>query len=77
MIATFTPDFLARRRGWGEPNPRPVFVVGLPRSGTSLVEQILASHSQVHGAGKLAQARRGFRSFPSSSANPTSNRLKC
>jgi tetratricopeptide (TPR) repeat protein len=40
-----------------EPGPdsreRPVFVLGMPRSGTSLVEQILASHSQVHGAGEL------------------------
>ncbi len=33
--------------------PKPIFIVGLPRSGTSLVEQILASHSQVHGAGEL------------------------
>jgi len=45
---------------------RPVFIVGMPRSGTSLVEQILASHSQVHGAGELpalfsAMARLGWR----------------
>ena len=39
----------------GELNSRPVFIVGMPRSGTSLVEQILASHSEVHGAGELAQ----------------------
>jgi len=64
MIATFTADFLARRRDWGEPDPRPVFVVGLPRSGTTLVEQILASHSQVHGAGELGEARRTYRSLP-------------
>jgi tetratricopeptide (TPR) repeat protein len=37
----------------GEPDPRPVFVFGMPRSGTSLTEQILASHSQVAGAGEL------------------------
>ena len=54
MIATFTPEFLDDRRGWGDPDPRPVFVVGMPRSGTTLVEQILASHPQVHGAGELA-----------------------
>jgi hypothetical protein len=43
-----------------------VFVVGLPRSGTSLVEQILASHPAIHGAGELALARRGFESIPAS-----------
>jgi tetratricopeptide (TPR) repeat protein len=39
---------------------QPVFIVGLPRSGSSLVEQILASHSQVHGAGELTQLRALF-----------------
>ena len=43
---------------------RPVFVIGLPRSGTTLVEQILASHPAIHGAGELALARRGFESIP-------------
>jgi tetratricopeptide (TPR) repeat protein len=37
----------------GNPSTRPVFIVGMPRSGTTLAEQILASHSQVHGAGEL------------------------
>lgn len=37
----------------GEASPRPVFIVGMPRSGTSLAEQILASHRAVHGAGEL------------------------
>ena len=39
--------------GWGIPTELPVFVVGMPRSGTTLVEQICASHSQVVGAGEL------------------------
>ncbi len=71
VVATFTPDFLARRRGWGDPDPRPVFVVGLPRSGTTLVEQILASHSQVHGAGELPDVRRIFQSLPELVGRPT------
>ncbi len=54
MIETFTPEFFAARRGWGDPSDRPVFVVGMPRSGTTLVHQIAASHSQVHGAGELS-----------------------
>ena len=57
MIAEFTPEFFARVRDFGVPTERPVFIVGLPRSGTTLVEQILASHSQVFGAGELPLAQ--------------------
>jgi tetratricopeptide (TPR) repeat protein len=71
MIAAFTPDFLARRRDWGDPDARPVFVVGLPRSGTTLVEQILASHSQVHGAGELPDLRQVFRLLPELVGQPS------
>jgi tetratricopeptide (TPR) repeat protein len=53
LIATYTPAFFERIRGFGLETERPVFIVGLPRSGTILIEQILASHSQVHGAGEL------------------------
>ncbi|HYM32020.1 MAG TPA: sulfotransferase [Candidatus Cybelea sp.] len=53
LIATFTPEFFAKRRGWGLPTESHVFIVGMPRSGTTLVEQIAASHSQVFGAGEL------------------------
>ena len=63
MIASFSSDFLARRRGWGDGDPRPVFVVGLPRSGTTLTEQILASHRQVHGEGELNEVHRVFRTL--------------
>ena len=56
MIAVCTPDFFARVRGFGLESELPVFVVGLPRSGTTLIEQILASHSQVFGAGEIKLA---------------------
>ena len=49
----FTPGLMQRFRGCGEPSSVPVFIVGMPRSGTTLVEQILASHPQVFGAGEL------------------------
>ena len=51
-------------RGFGIATERPVFIVGLPRSGTTLTEQILASHPRVHGAGELTLARRMFESLP-------------
>jgi len=51
--AVFTPAFLAARAGQGCPAPDPIFIVGLPRAGSTLVEQILASHSQVEGTMEL------------------------
>ena len=53
MMTRFSEDFFAARREWGDPSERPVFIVGLPRSGTTLTEQILASHPQCFGAGEL------------------------
>jgi tetratricopeptide (TPR) repeat protein len=64
MIATFDAVLFARGRGWVEPDPRPVFVVGLQRSGTTLVEQILASHPRIHGAGELHDVGQVFRRLP-------------
>ena len=57
MIGVCTPDFFQRVRGFGVESDLPVFIVGLPRSGTTLIEQILASHSQVFGAGEIPLAR--------------------
>jgi len=51
--SVFTPELIAAKSGGGDPSRVPVFIVGMPRSGTTLVEQILASHPQVHGAGEL------------------------
>ncbi len=51
--ATCTSDFLGRHYGCGDPSAVPIFVLGMPRSGTSLVEQILASHRDVYGAGEV------------------------
>ena len=52
LIAVFTPEFLEKTRKFGIDSETPIFVVGLVRSGTTLVEQILASHPEVHGAGE-------------------------
>jgi tetratricopeptide (TPR) repeat protein len=51
--AEFTPALMRRHAGHGDPSPVPIFIVGMPRSGTTLVEQVLASHPSVHGAGEL------------------------
>ena len=64
LLAAFTPEFFARVRGWGLETERPVFVVGMPRSGTTLVEQILASHPRVYGAGELQLTRTAYRALP-------------
>ena len=52
--AFFAPQFFAERTGSGSQAPDPIFVVGLPRSGSTLVEQILASHSAIEGTMELA-----------------------
>ena len=51
--ALFTPSFFAARAGSGAPAPDPIFVVGLPRSGSTLIEQILSSHSRIEGTSEL------------------------
>ncbi len=53
-----TREFFAARAGFGDPRPDPIFVVGLPRSGSTLIEQILASHSEVEGTQELADVPR-------------------
>lgn len=52
VIATLTPEFLSARR-WGNPAPDPIFIVGLPRAGSTLIEQILSCHSQIEGTMEL------------------------
>jgi len=49
----FSSDFFSNHHDSGDPDRTPIFILGMPRSGTSLVEQILASHPDVYGAGEL------------------------
>lgn len=53
IIDVFTKEFFAEREGWGCQDGSPILIVGLPRSGSTLLEQILASHSQVEGTAEL------------------------
>jgi hypothetical protein len=52
LIATFTPAFFAGRGEGGDVSEQPVFILGMPRAGSTLFEQVAASHSQVFGAGE-------------------------
>ncbi|MFT5132887.1 MAG: tetratricopeptide (TPR) repeat protein [Gammaproteobacteria bacterium] len=53
LIETYSPDYLEEVAKYGSTSKLPVFIVGMPRSGTTLVEQILSSHPLVYGAGEL------------------------
>ena len=84
----FTREFLAARSNSGSPSAAPIFIVGLPRSGSTLVEQILASHSQVEGTRELPyvlsiarefgamELPKGPRSYPQSLAKLTGAQLR-
>ncbi len=64
LIGAFSAELIERLAGQGSSSRRPVFILGLPRSGTTLIEQVLASHSQIHGAGELIQGRKDFENIP-------------
>jgi len=76
VVQTFTPEFFAARASMGAQAPDPIFVIGLPRSGSTLIEQMLASHSAVEGtaelpdltalAARVASAAEGASRYPAS-----------
>lgn len=78
-IALFTPAFFAEREGWGCNAADPIFVLGMPRAGSTLIEQILSSHSQIEGTQELpdipALARRGG-NYPQRLADLPSERFR-
>jgi tetratricopeptide (TPR) repeat protein len=77
VLATFTPEYFERMHGLGLGTERPVFIVGLPRSGTTLTEQILASHSKAFGAGELRLVREDFEWLPTAMDRPQASSMDC
>ena len=67
-IAIFSRDFFQQRAGQGSEDAAPIFIVGLPRSGSTLLEQILASHSQVDGTHELSDLGAVAHSLPQRAA---------
>ena len=61
-IEAFSQQFLEQQRWPWRPRPAPIFIVGLPRSGSTLLEQILSSHSMVDGTHELAELSKIIRS---------------
>jgi tetratricopeptide (TPR) repeat protein len=81
--AVFSRDLIAQKSGGGDFSARPIFVLGMPRSGTTLVEQIIASHPMAHGAGELAalhacvsETGRGGRGYPEFMASIDASALR-
>ncbi len=75
----FSKDFFARKRVWEGSREEPIFIVGLPRSGSTLVEQILSCHPDVAAAGEIFDLRRSILalgSFPASFACPGKQALQ-
>jgi tetratricopeptide (TPR) repeat protein len=77
IIATFTPDLFERLNAQGSQSERPVFVVGMPRSGTTLTEQIIASHPDAFGAGERPFARQSLGLLPHFLNRPQDHPLAC
>jgi tetratricopeptide (TPR) repeat protein len=74
IAGNFTPALMDRLAARGNASTLPIFVLGMPRSGTTLIEQILASHSAIHGAGELKHIERlasGLGDYPASAVRLT------
>jgi len=72
IIDNFNPSLFSRLHNAGNPSSVPIFILGMPRSGSTLVEQIISSHPQVHGAGELMNLRNVIINLPDALDNSIS-----
>ncbi len=77
LIEVFSPSYFQRIADYGTPNETPVFIVGMPRSGTTLTEQIIASHPLAFGAGERNFAARTFARLPQLVDQPDRTPVDC
>jgi len=85
LKATFSKEFFTQRAEWGSESTIPIFVIGMPRSGTTLVEQIIAAHDEAEGVGERSdipelikgfiQTTGGEESFPASALMLDKNQI--
>lgn len=75
LISFFSKDVLSKMPRANISTKRPIFILGMPRSGTSLTEQILAGHPDVYGAGELADLKHVTKQIEASTGKPTENYL--
>jgi tetratricopeptide (TPR) repeat protein len=80
LKTVFTLELMRAKEGLGDPSRRPIFIIGMPRSGTTLVEQILSSHPEVFGAGEtfafMQSATSLVRNYPMDVPALTGERLR-
>lgn len=76
LIATVTKDMLQGFSGLGDPEAQLVFICGMPRAGTSLVEQMIAAHPSVHGAGEVDILSGLLDAYPDDMANFDAERVR-
>jgi len=76
IAVLFSADFLAAHAGAGDASEVPVFIVGMPRSGTTLIEQLLASHPEVVGAGEVSDLAEIFDALGAGKRGPSAAELK-
>ncbi|MGC9455693.1 MAG: sulfotransferase [Phycisphaerae bacterium] len=64
QLRYYTPEYMEKVRPYGSSSRRPIFVIGLPRSGTTLTERVLGKHPKVHPAGELPDIAKAYNALP-------------